>query len=296
MGKPLKKAYLEITNICNLDCSFCHKTKREKAFMSKESFTYAAKELFTVSDYLYFHVMGEPLLHPQLEDFLKISADIGFKTILTTNGTTLCEKREILLSNERLYKVSISLHSFEANDGRAPDMGKYLDECFEFARDAAKSGVICVLRLWNLNGRNTEGENKLNPEILTRMRRFFGDEWAETRSGMRLCDKVFLEFAERFDWPDPDTAQKADADGDFFCHGLRDQIGILCDGTVVPCCLDSEGRMPLGNIFDSDLEAVLSTERAQDFYKSVSARRCPSETCRSCGYAMRFSKKNFRKA
>lgn len=292
----IKKAYFEITNVCNLSCSFCPGTKRRAGFVSLDDFKRAAEKLRGRVQYLYLHLMGEPTVHPELSEILDAARDMGFKTILTTNGTTLKARRDVLLGEGRLYKVSISLHSFEANDGRAPDMGKYLDECFEFARSAAEKGVICVLRLWNLDGEHTEGKNELNSDILDRMRHFFGDEWTRTRSGMRLSDKVFLEFAEKFDWPDPNVSVTTEADRDFFCHGLRDQIGILCDGTVVPCCLDSEGSMPLGNIFESSLEEILSTERVRDFYSAVSARRCPSELCRGCGYAMRFSKKNLSKS
>jgi len=287
----IKKAYFEITNVCNLSCSFCPGTKRHPAFVSLDEFRKTAEKLKGRIPYLYLHLMGEPTVHPELEDILDTARDMGFKTILTTNGTTLPQKKNVLLKDGRLYKISVSLHSFEANDKKAPSMEGYLDGCFDFVREASEMGVISVLRLWNLDGENTVGENMLNSDILTRMRQFFGDEWVETRSGMRLCDKVFLEFAEKFEWPSSAKGNERAEDSDFFCHGLRDQIGILCDGTVVPCCLDSEGSISLGNIFKSSLDEILSTDAVKEFYNAVSARRCPSALCRSCGYSARFSKK-----
>ena len=286
----IKKVYFEITNVCNLSCSFCPGTKRPKGFVSVEDFRSVAKKLSGKVPYMYLHLMGEPTVHPKLSEILGIASEYGFKTIITTNGTTLNDKADVLLGAGKPYKISISLHSFEANSNVAPDMNEYLDSCFAFAARAIKEEVICVFRLWNLDGAETEGENSMNEDILTRMRRFFGGEWSVTRSGMRICDKLFLEYGEKFEWPEPGADSESHDPSDFFCHGLRDQIGILWDGTVVPCCLDSEGSIALGNAFDSDIEAILNSERAMEFYRSVSARKCPSSVCESCGYAARFSK------
>ena len=120
------KAFLEITNICNLDCSFCHKTIRDARMMSVEEFTYAARQIRPFAEYLYFHLMGEPLLHPQLSDFLRIAADMGFRVILTTNGTLLSERERDILSDTPPYKISISLHSFEANSNSG-SLDEYLE-------------------------------------------------------------------------------------------------------------------------------------------------------------------------
>lgn len=285
----MKKAYFEITNICNLDCSFCPKTKREKRFVSISEFKLVLGKLRGKIEFLYLHLMGEPTLHPHLEDMLRIASDMGFKVIITTNGTTLSEKGNILLSSDAVYKVSISVHSFEANDKNAEEkLYEYLDSCFVFAQKAALAGKICVFRLWNLDGENTVGENSRNPVILDQMRQVFADPWTETRSGMRLENKIFLEYGERFEWPDPEKADNIDSEEECFCHGLRDQIGILCDGSVVPCCLDSEGTLRLGNLYENELEDILSSPAATEFYNCFSKRKSPSSLCSNCGYAKRF--------
>ena len=278
MGKPLKKAYLEITNICNLDCSFCHKTKREKAFMSKEAFTYAAKELFTVSDYLYFHVMGEPLLHPQLEEFLKISADIGFKTILTTNGTLLKKREAILLSAERLHKISISLHAYEAN-GMRESLEEYIDSCLDFADKASKKGIIIALRLWNIGGKEA-----LNDAILLKMREKFGENFEKTRGGLKLRDKLYLEWGDAFEWPDLDAEVYCE---NHSCYALRDQVAVQVDGRVIPCCLDAEGVIDLGNIFRTPIEEILASPRALALKESFEKRCIKEDLCRRCDFAIK---------
>ena len=286
----IKKVYFEITNVCNLSCSFCPKTKRKKRFVSLSEFEEVAKKLEGKTEYLYLHLMGEPTLHPQLEEILKISGELGFKVIITTNGSTLREKGNLLINADAVYKISISVHSFEANNELSVDMDDYLQYCFEFSKKAAEKGKICVFRLWNLDGEETIGKNCRNPYILDQMRQFFSEEWQDTRSGKRLSGKVFLEYGEKFEWPDP-LSEEEDNGEDRFCHGLRDQIGILCDGTVVPCCLDSEGTIRLGNIFESSFDEIINSPLAKAFYDSFTKRKSPHKLCSNCGYAKRFSKK-----
>ena len=270
----LKKIYLEITDICNLSCSFCHGTLREPRMMSAEAFSSITDKIRGRAEYLYFHLMGEPLMHPGLPAFISMASEKGFKPVLTTNGTLLPERGGEILQTP-LYKINISLHSAEANPGRASE--GYAEECIAFAKAAARKGVLTVFRLWNKGGLETN-----NGALLSVLKSGYPGEWEKTRSGYRLADRTFIEFGEKFDWPDA-HAQKHE--GEMFCYALRDQVGILCDGTVVPCCLDAEGIMALGNIHGSDLEAVLSSEKARKIYDGFSSHRASEELCTRCGYA-----------
>ena len=270
----LKKAYLEITNCCNLSCSFCHGTERAKRFMSRDEFNTLTDKLSGRIDYLYFHLLGEPLLHPELIDFILIAKRKGFKPVITTNGTLLKAKGAELLESG-LYKISISLHSAEANSAFASP--EYIESCAEFGFHAADKGIITVLRLWNGGGLDSE-----NSRIISLLKDMFSGEWSETRSGFKLRDKVFLEFGRKFEWPDLSLPELGES---FFCYGLRDQVGILVDGTVVPCCLDAEGDIPLGNLFEESLEDILSSKRAQNIYNSFSGHTAAEALCKRCGYA-----------
>ena len=278
----LKKAYLEITNACNLNCSFCHGTKRPIAYMTEEKFTHAAGKLRKHTEYLYFHLMGEPLLHPLLGRFLEIAEELDFKVIITTNGTLLKKREDILISAGALHKVSISLHSHEAN-AAGMSLDEYLDICLNFCKRAAEGGIITVLRLWNRGG-----EDKENEYILKAIKERFGDEWKEVYSGYKIKDRIFLEWGERFEWPDEDASLCSHSHS---CYGLRDQVGVLVDGRVVPCCLDAEGAITLGNIFESELSDILSSDRAKALKASFENRSITEPLCTHCGFAaMRFSK------
>jgi len=246
--------------------------------MTPSEFETAAGKLRPFAEYLYFHLMGEPLLHPKIGDFLRIAGDLGFKVILTTNGTLLEKCADILLNSPALYKISISLHSFEANADNGGFV-EYLSSCFSFCRVAAEHGKIAVMRLWN-NG----GADKLNEDILKFMHEYFGEdaEWKEIRSGYRIREFIYLEWGDKFDWPDEDAEVCSTSHS---CYGLRDQVGVLSDGTVVPCCLDAEGAVDLGNIFESSLEEILASPRAAALRRSFETRQITEPLCQRCGYA-----------
>lgn len=277
------KAFFEITNACNLNCSFCPGTKRDIRFVTPDEFLTGAKKLRSFADYLYFHLMGEPLLHPELEKLFEIANNLGFKVILTTNGTLLQKKKDILLSAKALFKVSISLHCYEANNIGIP-LENYLYSCFDFCKEASANGIISVLRLWNLGG-----EEKMNSMIISKMHTAFDENensnWKEIYSGYKIKEKLFLEWGERFEWPDAEGEYKGN---EHSCYGLRDQIGILSNGTVVPCCLDAEGSINLGNIFKSSLEEILSSKRAEDLKRSFEQKKVCEPLCQRCGYSLRY--------
>lgn len=276
--KRFHKIYLEISNVCNLRCHFCPGTKRKSRVMTENELKLHLSKLRPFSDFLYFHLMGEPLCHPRLERFLELAGEAGFKVILTTNGTLLPDQQEMLLSSPALHKVNISLHAFEANDLDMP-FDEYLRGCFAFGQ-AAEGKKLVVYRLWNQGGANGK-----NQQILEEMKKFFPKEWKTGRKGTAVGDHVFLEYGDKFDWPDLTAPEGGEQ---VFCYGLRDQIGVLCDGTVVPCCLDHEGDLALGNLFDSDLSDILESPRAQAIYQGFQHKKAAEELCRKCGYARRF--------
>lgn len=276
----LKKAYIEITNRCNLRCAFCPGTKREGKTMRAEEFSLVLDKLAGAVEYIYLHVMGEPLSHPQLAEFLEIAAEKKMHVCITTNGTLLKKQHDTLLAADALYKVSVSLHSFEGN---GLESAQYLEDIWRFADEASKRGVIVALRLWNEGG--AEEQNDCIRAFL--LEKCGLAAFPEERNGsVKLREKLYLERAQKFEWPDMAAGEKNTQ----FCYALRDQVAVLADGTVVPCCLDHEGDIALGNLFTQELSEILESPRAKAL-KDGFSRRCPTEElCRRCGYATRFTK------
>lgn len=271
------RVYVEITNLCNRSCSFCPGTVRPGRQMSVEEFRAVAEKLTGVTRYLYYHLMGEPLTHPALPQMIGIASELGFKSAITTNGTLLPTRGDALIE-AGVYKVNISVHSFEA--GGEEDYVNYIRGCLDFAAKAADAGVLVVLRLWNQGH-----DGGRNDKTLDLIRSAFPEPWKVSPRGTRLREKVYLEYGDRFQWPDMEAE---DQGAQVFCYGLRDHFGILCDGRVVPCCLDREGAIALGNIFREDIAAILDKPRAKAMVEGFSCRKASEELCRKCGYARRF--------
>lgn len=283
----LQRAYVEIGNVCNLRCSFCPALRRPPRQMSAEEFRTVAEKLQGVTKTLYLHVMGEPLCHPELEEILRIAGEMGYRICVTTNGTLLRARGTALLSfAPYIHRISISLHCMEGN-GAEESLATYLSGVLDFARRSAALGIYTVFRLWNLDAEGRTGANRENETVEAALRSAYPEPWQKRWSGWRVGENTFLEYAGIFTWP---TESTADAEEDGTCHGLMDQIAVLADGTVVPCCLDAEGEIPLGNLFETDMETILSSPRATAMREGFAAGRMTENLCRRCTYARRFRK------
>ena len=275
--KKYSRVYVEITNICNRNCSFCPGTKRTKGRMTMADFCHVVDSLKGITEYIYFHVMGEPLTHPELPEFIKYATENGFKCAVTTNGT-LISKRADELINAGVYKVNLSVHSFE--EGEREAYVSYINDLCDFADKASNKGVLTVLRLWNKGF-----DGGLNDSTLEILKNRLSGEWKWGSRGARIRHKLHLEYGERFDWPD---MQARNMGNSVFCYGLGDHFGILCDGSVIPCCLDHEGDITLGNVFKTPIRDILSSDRAEAIRLGFSKKCASEELCQKCGYARRF--------
>lgn len=289
--KPrFKKVYVEVTNVCNLQCDFCPKTKRTPKFLSVEEFSHIINEISPFTNYIYLHIMGEPLLHKNLKDFIEIAGEKNVKVNLTTNGTLLNKEKKFLLNSNALRQINISLHSFEANDQNL-NLHDYVRTVMQFVKEAMiNSKLICSVRLWNMDFGGLKGANSLNKDILLLIEKELGineslEENLSKNHSCKIGNNVYINMANKFEWPDINKDLMKE---EVFCYGLRDQLGILVDGTVVPCCLDSEGTINLGNLFEQNLESILTSDRAKNLYDGFSNRKAVEDLCKRCGYATRF--------
>ena len=269
----ITRCYLEITNICNLDCIFCPKTVRAKRSLTLQEFDCLTDRLRGEVKFLYFHLMGEPLLHRHLPQFIVTAREKGFIPVLTTNGTLLDKAQDVI---EALpHKVQISLHSHEGNGKE--NYAEYINGVMRFAKEAASRGTIMVLRLWNQGGYETA-----NAQLVELLEQHMPRPWVERHDGWRMADNIYLEYDRMFEWPDSEGEECVCEEA--FCYALRNQIGVLADGTVVPCCLDHNGDIPLGNLFEQPLDEILSSSRARAMYDGFTRHEAVEPLCRRCGY------------
>lgn len=282
--------YIEITSVCNLACSFCPPTARKANILKVDKFNEILDQIKPHTKYIYLHVKGEPLLHPRVDQLLDAAHAKEFKVNITTNGTLLKKNRHKLLGKPALRQMNFSLHSFDGHEG-STDREGYLAEILSFAKEAAAQGVLISFRLWNLDPvYATDEQKRKNQETLEILEKEFNldykiEEKVVPGSGVKIADRIYINQDHEFQWP---SLLAPEDDGKGFCHALRSQAAILVDGTVVPCCLDGEGVIDLGNINDKPFSEIIEGERANNLYDGFSRREAVEEMCRKCGFRQKF--------
>lgn len=249
-----KRVYIEITNVCNLKCSFCLPHNRENRFMSFDEFKLVLDKIKPYTNYIYLHVKGEPLLHPEVDTFIEYAYNEGFFINLTTNATLL---KEHLHVTKFLRQINISLHATNSL------------EIIKVARNI-KDSIVCF-RIWNID-KDTKNKELLEKEFNIEI---------PNKENFTLAPNIFLSQKEEFTWP---SLENKFENNKKYCYGLINQIGILADGTVIPCCLDNNGDINLGNIFNEDFDKIINSERATNIINGFKNSKVTEELCKKCSF------------
>ncbi len=275
-----KKVYIEITNICNLNCSFCIKDNRMKKEMSIDEFETVLKKIDKYTDYIYLHVKGEPLIHNKLDEILSLTNKYKKYVNITTNGVLLKNKINILKKYNNIRQINISLHSENNKDN-------YIDDILD-AVDELKT-IFIVYRFWTLK------DNKLDNKMLEYLNKIKekyninNELYNEIINGnnLKISNNIYINKDKEFEWPDISNNYYNE---NGFCYGLKNQIGFLVDGTITICCLDSFGVSNLGNIFNDDIEIIMNSEKVKNIIKGFNNRKVYLDICKHCSYKERFNK------
>ena len=279
-----KKIYIEITNSCNLKCKFCPETNRKKEFMSVDNFEEIIKKIHKYTNLVCLHVKGEPLLHNRLENILNILEKYNLKANITTNGTLIKDNLEILKNSKAVRQINFSLHSSTQNKMFS---NKYLQDIFESVEQL--KNVIISYRLWNLKDIK---ENDINTEIIKSIEDYYNIQNLKQRlienEFLKLKENIFINQDIEFTWPDINKEVIIEKGR---CLALKEQIAILVDGTVVPCCLDNNGDIPLGNIFEEGIEEILNKPKSIEIKKNFERSIISCKLCKTCGFLKRLEDK-----
>ena len=279
-----KKIYIEITNCCNLKCKFCPETNRKKEFMSVDDFEEIIKKIHKYTNLVCLHVKGEPLLHNKLDEILKILERYNLKANITTNGILIKEKLEIIKNSKAVRQINFSLHSSTQNK---VFNNKYLQDIFRSVNEL--KDVIISYRLWNLKDIK---ENDINLEIIKSLQEYYNIENLKQRLSenefLKLKENVFINQDIEFKWPDINNQIIIEKGR---CLALKEQIAILVDGTVVPCCLDNNGDISLGNIFEESIEEILNKPKSIEIKKNFERSIISCQLCKTCGFLKRLENK-----
>ena len=268
-----KRIYIEITNVCNLNCSFCSNSNKVKREMTPEEFKEVLSKINNYTDYIYLHVKGEPLTHHNLDKILDITKEYNKKVCITTNGVFLKDKLPILKKYDNIYQINISLHSENNKKNYLEDIISSVNELSPYIS----------YRFWTLDNNKMDNKTK---EYIKILKKVYNKE--EIYDGIKLKDKVYLSLDNKFTWPSINNNYYNERGT---CLGAKTQLAILSDGTVSICCLDSEGVSNLGNIYLSTMEDILASDKYQNILKGFNDNKVYLDICKHCSYKERSDKK-----
>lgn len=279
-----EKIYIELSDICGLNCGFCPSVKGVRGAMSVEKFGIIAKKVAGVGRIYTFHLLGDPLVLPNLKDFVKIANAHKMTLELTTSGFYMSKKNaQLLLESENIRQINLSLMAFLAQ--KKLNLNEYFAPILRFLRLhlAQNSQSFVNLRLWNLGANFTPPPE--NNAIYSLLEREFNTKIQKNAPKNRLENRIVLHQSELFCWAgagERNAPKVPCVKGS--CHALRKQIGILSDGTVVPCCMDTSGVIGLGNLFTQELSEILASKRAVAMKKGFERGEFTEKLCQQCEF------------
>lgn len=286
------RAYVEVTNVCGLACTFCPPKTQPTQTMELPFFESVLNELRPFTNEIALHVMGDPMVLSNLCEYLDAAHAKEFRVMITTSGFYLDSTRREALFHPSIRQVNISLNSFNKNSV-SRSFEAYLKPILQLCNEKLirQSDFFINLRLWNLD--EAHSEKGFNERLFQELEDYFSlpngailGSINGKRQSIRLASKILLHFDRYFEWP----SLTSDVAGDGYCHGLGKQIAILSDGKVVPCCLDGEGVIELGNLHEINLGKILTSKRSQTILEGFAKGVASEELCQKCSYKKRFEK------
>ncbi len=278
------RVYVEITNICGLKCTFCPPKILPTQTMSLALFEKILEELKPYTKELAFHVVGDPLVLSNLDQYLDYAHKLGFMVALTTSGYYLSKQPQDRLIHPAIKQINISLNSYNKNS-MPISLEEYLSPIFGLCK-AKPSSMFINLRVWNLDEKMSE--KSFNEKLFSYIEKNFNIildiENTKKPKPIRLSEKIRLHFDSYFEWP----SLTCDNLSDGRCEGLKSHFAILASGKVVPCCLDKDGVIELGDLNSTPLKTILQSPRSiaiRDGFKKGIATEI---LCKKCLYKERF--------
>ena len=284
------RIYVELTNVCGLTCSFCPTKSLPSKEMELDFFDNVMQQAKAYTKEIACHVVGDPLTQSNLGAYLDIIHKHGLKAMLTTSGYFLKKHSYDTLFHPCVKQINISLNSFNKND-TSITFEQYIKPILALcdAKLAREEELFINLRVWNLD--EMMSERTFNDTLFKRLSSGFDVNldldtiYEERPKSIRLASKVLIHFDNYFEWP----SLKNENYGHGTCQGLQSHIAILANGTVVPCCLDCDGIVELGNLHKSALNEILGSKRAVNMLEGFKEGKAMEELCQKCSYKDRFN-------
>ena len=284
------RIYIELTNVCGLSCSFCPTKELPSKEMDLAFFEAVIKQAEAYTKEIACHVVGDPLTQSNLHAYLDIIHKYGLKAMLTTSGYFLKKHSYDTLFHPCVKQINISLNAFNKND-TSLSFEQYIKPVLALceAKLERKEELFINLRVWNLD--EMMSERTFNETLFLKLSETFDTSlslekvYEERPKSIRLASKILVHFDNYFEWP----SLKNKNYGHGTCQGLQSHIAILASGKVVPCCLDCDGIIELGDLHKNTLEEIVTSKRASAMLSGFKEGKAVEELCQKCSYKDRFN-------
>lgn len=279
------KIYIELTNICGLECSFCPTKILQTQTISLKQFENIIKQVKKYTKVITYHVFGDPLTLSNLEEYLQISHKHNLKVEIVTTGYYLKNFNLNIFLHPAIKQINFSLNSYNKNEMKIT-LDDYLQPMFDLCDLKLKNKIhnFINFRLWNLDSDSSDKD--FNNLVLNKLSSYFNIDLSNLSydKPQRLENQILIDFDEYFVWPSLNTNHNSNAP----CYGLRSHFAILSSGKVVPCCLDSYGCIDLGNIYEKKLDTILASQKVQNIIDGFKQGIAVEELCKKCTFKERF--------
>jgi radical SAM protein with 4Fe4S-binding SPASM domain len=310
------RVFIEVTSQCNFDCSFCTNSlmQRKPGFMPFTTFKRIINEITKngITNSILFHIMGDPLLHPDLMTFLRYSVEHVKKQQLVTNGSlfteaTVKECYETQLTNLDISYFTPNSTLFKSRNSKHITFQQYHQTIQNIVATKFKHRFDTHLRLFypniNLKSFNWKGipfeplNKQVIPTIVHKWSTFITalgiqpneikhneiKKWnMNKRNSIFITDDFEIVFKQFHNWHNSLQQVIQSPIGKCSIVLNHEQLGILWNGDVVLCCGDYEGHTRFGNINKKSLTEILNSEQYHRIVNSFSKGITPFTTCKKC--------------
>ena len=271
---------IELTNYCNLRCTMCPRRfmKRHVGFMDFELFKNIIDQVKDYNDYVWLAEFGESLFHPKFETFIKYCANNGVKTYLSTNATALNEKNSLEILNSGLDKIYLCLDGTTKEtyeklriNGQFEKTKNNIFNFLKLKKKLHRSKPYSVVQIIKMDETEKEIEDfkkqwdGLADEVWAREFCTWADQIKDIKKMSREENKYFPFRKKRYP-----------------CSLLWRKIVVSWNGDVVPCCLDFDGKIVLGNAKRENLEDIWNSKKMVELRKKQIDGDYNNPLCKKC--------------
>lgn len=313
-GKPWFVS-IEPSSVCNLACPQCPvgegDISRGNNYLSLEEYSSLLGEIAPTTTLLSLYFQGEPIMHKQFTDFIKLASEQGIYTQTSTNGQLLSTEICRGLVQAGLDRIIVSVDGLDQESYEEYRKGGNFEKVKEGIRNlvntrkelGSKAPLVILQFLVFKHNEHQLPEVKEMADQLGADRHWIktaqieypetAGQWIPETPGYARYEKNSRSSTDGKDKGKStleNNAESPDKEGEWKLKGKQMnrckrlwQTTVVCsDGLIVPCCFDKRAQYPMGKSGTTGLAIAWKSKKYQDFRKQVLRDRKSIDICRNC--------------